>query len=274
MFLLIGGSGNVGSEVARQLARTGEPVRILTRDPARGRFPDGAEVVQGDLAKPETLATAMKGVTRLYSLMRPGTAEFLARAAADAGVSRIVLLTSLAAESGDTPMAQAHRAAEAAVGVTGIPWTFLRPTSFASNSLAWAPSIRAHGVVRAPFGSFRSAVIDPRDIATVAVAALLEPGHSGNAYPLTGPEPLSPRDQAEVIARALGRDIDFIELSEEEARADMLQRMPRPVVESLLATQRATLSNDPPVYDSVERITGAAATPYRAWVADHLNEFA
>jgi uncharacterized protein YbjT (DUF2867 family) len=273
MFLVIGGSGNVGREVARKLAGAGKPVRILTRDPARGPFQDGAEVVQGDLAKPETLATAMKGVTRLYSLMRPGTTEHLARTAADAGVSRIVLLTSLAAEIGDTPMAQGHRAAETAVRNTGIPWTFLRPTSFASNSLAWAPSIRAHSVVRAPFGSFCSAVIDPRDIAAVAAAALLEPGHSGNAYPLTGPEPLSARDQVEVIARALGRGIDFIELSEEEARADMLPRMPRPVVESLLAAQRTT-RDDPPVYDTVERITGVAATPYRDWVAGHLTEFA
>lgn len=274
MFLVIGGSGNVGRDVARQLASTGEPIRILTRDPARGRFPDGVEVVQGDLAKPDTLAAAMKGVTRLYSLMRPRTAGHLARAAADARVSQIVLLTSLAAESGDTPLAQAHRAAEAAVRDTGIPWTFLRPASFASNSLAWAPSIRAHGVVRAPFGSFRSAVIAPRDIAAVAVVALREPGHDGHAYPLTGPEPLSTRDQVEVIARALGRGIDFIELSEEEARADMLQRMPGPVVDSLLAAQRATLNDDPPVYDSVKRITGAAATPYPAWVADHLTEFA
>jgi uncharacterized protein YbjT (DUF2867 family) len=273
MFLVIGGSGNVGREVARQLVSTREPVRILTRDPARGPFPPGAEVVQGDLAKPDTLAAAMKGVTRLYSLMRPGTAGHLARAAADAGVSRIVLLTSLAAEVGDTPLAQAHLAAEAAVRDTGIPWTFLRPTSFASNSLAWAPSIRAHGVVCAPFGSLRAAVIDPRDIAAVASAVLLEPGHSGNVYPLTGPEPLSARDQVEVIARALGRGINFIELSEEEARADMLQRMPRPVVESLLAAQR-TMRDDPPVYDSVERITRAAATPYRVWVADHLAEFA
>jgi (4-alkanoyl-5-oxo-2,5-dihydrofuran-3-yl)methyl phosphate reductase len=143
------------------------------------------------------------------------------------------------------------------VSGSGVPWTFLRPTNFASNSLAWAPAVKASGTVRAPIGEFRYAVIDPRDIASVAVAALTEPGHQGKAYPLTGPEALSVAGQVAVIGEVLGREVIFIEQTEAEASADMLSRgMPAQVVESLLAGQRAGLRVAPVVHDTVERVTG------------------
>jgi uncharacterized protein YbjT (DUF2867 family) len=274
MFLVIGASGNVGREVTSQLLAAGQQVRILARSPARVSFPAAVEVVQGALEHPETLAAAMKGVSAVHSLMRPGTTGHLASAAAEAGVDRIVLITSLAAEWGDSPLSQSHRDAESAVSGSGVPWTFLRPTNFASNSLAWAPAVKASGTVRAPFGEFRSAVIDPRDIASVAVAALTEPGHQGKAYPLTGPEALSVAGQVAVIGEVLGREVAFIEQTEAEASADMLSRgMPAQVVESLLAGQRAGLRVAPVVHDTVERVTGRPARRYRDWVTDHAGEF-
>lgn len=275
MYLIIGGSGNAGREVTRQLAAAGEPVRVLSRDPARAQIPDGVEVVQGDLGNQHSLESAMRDVTRVYSLMRPGTAGNLAAAAKGAGVQGIVLLTSLAAAGpADTPMGAAHRQAEAEIKGTGIPWTFLRPTNFASNSLAWAPSIRAEGIVRAPFGSFKTAVIDPRDIAAVAVAALTSTSHAGQAYPLTGPEALSVIDQVSAISDVLGRDIAFAEQPEQDARQEMLQRgMPAPVVESLLASQRAALSDEPRVFPTVEEVSGRAPFTYRDWVTYNLPAF-
>src|SRR5262249_55168787 len=160
--------------------------------------------------------SAMKGADRAYSLMRPDPAATrnLAAAAADQGLERIVLLTSLAAEAADTPLGLLHREAEQAVGAAGISWAFLRPTNLASNSLARAPSIRAEGIVRAPFGTFRSAVIDPRDIAAVAVAELRSPDQANRVHRLTGPQVLGLTDQIAIIGEVLGRDITYVEQSE------------------------------------------------------------
>ncbi|MGM0348363.1 hypothetical protein [Streptomyces sp. Adlamb9] len=71
---------------------------------------------------------------------------------------------------------------------SGGAWTVLRPSSFASNSLGWAAAVRAGEPVPNLTGDGASGVIDPHDIAEVAVAALLDAGHGGRTYTLTGPE--------------------------------------------------------------------------------------
>jgi uncharacterized protein YbjT (DUF2867 family) len=276
MYLVIGASGNVGREVTRLLIEAGEQVRVLTRDPGRAAFPDAAEVVRGDLADTESLESAMKGADRIYSLMRPDPAASrnLAAAAASQGLDRIVLLTSLAAEAGDTPLGVAHREAELAVEATGIGWAFLRPTNFASNSLAWAPSIRAAGIVRAPFGTFKSAVIDPRDIAAVAVAELRSPQQANRVHRLTGPRVLGLTEQIAIIGEVLGREISYVEQSEAEARDELTARgVPAPVAESILAGQRGALTQEQHVYDTVAQVTGRPATPYRDWVTANKEAF-
>jgi uncharacterized protein YbjT (DUF2867 family) len=277
MHLVIGASGNVGREVTRLLVEAGEQVRVLTRNPGRAAFPDAVEVVRGDLDDTESLESAMKGADRAYSLMRPNPAVSgnLAAAAASQGLDRIVLLTSLAAEAADTPLGLAHREAELAVEATGIAWAFLRPTNFASNSLAWAPSIRAAGIVRAPFGTFRSAVIDPRDVAAVAVAELRSPDQANRVHRLTGPRVLRLTEQIAIIGEVLGRDITYVEQSEAEARDEMVARgLPAAVAESILAGQRGALTQEQHVYDTVGQVTGRPATPYRDWVTANRSAFA
>ena len=277
MLLVIGASGNVGREVTRLLAESGERVRVLTRDPGRAAFPDQVEVARGDLADRESLESAMKGADGAYSLMRPDPAATrnLAAAAASQGLDRIVLLTSLAAEAADTPLGLSHREAEQAVEATGISWAFLRPTNFASNSLAWAQSVRAEGIVRAPFGTFRSAVIDPRDIAAVAVAELRSPDRANRVHRLTGPRVLGLTDQVAIIGEVLGREITYVEQSEDEARAELLARgVPAAVAASILAGQRGALTQEQRVYDTVRQVTGRPATPYRDWVTANRKAFA
>ena len=108
----------------------------------------------------------------------------------------------------------------------------------------------------------------------MAVAALRSAGHEGKAYPLTGPEALSVTDQVAIIGQVLGRGVPFIEQSEAEARADMLDRgMPAQVVESLLAGQRAGLRVEPVVHGTVAQVTGRPASTYRDWVAAHARGF-
>src|SRR4029077_4809389 len=103
----------------------------------------------------------------------------------------------------------------------GIAPTIIRRGMFASNARVWWGSmIRDGDVVRWPYGAAETAPIDERDIAAVAARALVEDGHAGGDYVLTGPESLSQAEQVSVIGAALGRPIRFEELSPEEFRRE------------------------------------------------------
>jgi uncharacterized protein YbjT (DUF2867 family) len=65
-----------------------------------------------------------------------------------------------------------------------------------ANALFWGEALRTEGVLRAPFGDRPHAMVDEADVAAVAVAALLEDGHSGRTSHLTGPCARSARRSA------------------------------------------------------------------------------
>ena len=205
---MTGPTGNIGRPVVGMLVQRGERVRALTRARAVAGLPDGVEVVLGDLERPETMAHALEGVEALHLFPVPDTAEQLARAARRAGVRRIVVLSCGSAGHGD----EHHLRVERAVQDTGPQWTQLRPYGLMANALLWAETVRTESVVRAPYPSFSYPHVHEADVAAVAVAALLEEGHAGATYTVSGPEPLSQLDQARVIGAAIGREVGFQEL--------------------------------------------------------------
>jgi uncharacterized protein YbjT (DUF2867 family) len=142
-------------------------------------------------------------------------------------VRRITVLTGTDDELAVT------RAVEAA----GVEWTHVRPSEFMANAHFWAESIRAEGVVRAPFGQQPHAMVDEADVAAVAVSALLEDGHSGQTYKPTGPEALTRADAVRTIGEAIGRDLRFVELTEEQGR-EQLRESGVPRAEQQLALRR------------------------------------
>ncbi|MCF3178344.1 NAD(P)H-binding protein, partial [Streptomyces sioyaensis] len=106
-------------------------------------------------------------------------------AAEAAGSPHIVLLStsSLTRENAENnPIAQMHVAVETRLQASGLPWTFLRPGTFATNTLQWAPAIRATGTVKAPYPQAHASAIHEADIADIAVRAFTESGHEGQAY--------------------------------------------------------------------------------------------
>lgn len=275
--LVTGATGSVGRHVVERLVAAGATVRALTRNPATAGLPEGVEVHEGDLTRPDTLRAALRGVERLYLFPVPETAREVVAAAEDAGVSRIVVLSSSSVldESGDNHSGEYHRAVERAVEESGIDWTFVRPDEFATNVLwKWGHSIRAEGVVRAPYGNAPRVLIHEADVAAVAVAALLEEGHTGKAYVLTGPEAITQADQVRAISGALGREIRFEEITPDQARELMGHAMPAPVVEMVLGYLADAVVNPPAVADTVERVTGVPARTFAQWAADHAADFA
>ena len=137
----------------------------------------------------------------------------------------------------------------------------------------WAASIRDGDVVRWPYGAAETAPIDERDIAAVAARALYENGHAGGDYVLTGPESLSQAEQVSIIGDAIGRRIQFEELSPEEFRRQTAGRWPGPVVEMLLAAWRATIGRRAFVTSTVSDVLRSPARTFRQWAADHAAAF-
>lgn len=280
--LVTGASGTVGRSLVSQLVQAGEPVRAMTRDPAAARFPAGVQVVRGDLADPGTLAAALAGADRLHLFPYPATAREVVDLAGRAGVRRVTVLSSGSVTAGfDTDY---QLPVEQAVEASGLEWTHLRPGEFAANRLAlWGPSVRAERVVRWPFPDEVGVPIHEADIAAVAVLALLEDGHAGRAYDMTGPATLSVREQVAAIAAAIGADVRLDEVSRPEALRLLQEQGGWAAVNGpfLLGYEGFSAGEEYPEIaadelaplPTVEQVTGRPARSFARWALDHADDF-
>ena len=281
MYLVTGATGHVGGPVAMQLHEQGHSVRALVRDPAQAAsLAAGIELAIGDLDDPDSVSKAVAGVEAIFLMQVGGGSEqtkTMIAAAQDAAVPRIVLLSSAGARLlplDANPMGAAFAAREQVLRESGLGVTYLRPSAFASNAFGWRDSIRAGQVVD-PTGDGVFAVIDPEDIARVAVAVLTEDGHVGKGYLLTGPQALTSREQVEIIAEMTGRPIDFQDVTPHEFAQAAIQRGTPPeqahLIERLNEVFRARRSVN--ITDDVENITGIAPATFRDWCERHADAF-
>jgi uncharacterized protein YbjT (DUF2867 family) len=189
-------------------------------------------------------------------------------------VKRVVLLStqSVATRPGSASHARL-REFEDAVRGSGTVHTVLRPSGFASNAFAWAETVRTGRTVYAPFGDVALPVVDPADIAAVAAAALLEGEHAGRVLTLTGPEAVSPREQAAAIGLALGEEVRFVELSRAQAHERMARFMPEDAVTGTLDILGAPLPAERAVSPDVEAVLGRPARPFADWAARNQAAF-
>ncbi|MFJ5048363.1 NAD(P)H-binding protein [Streptomyces sp. NPDC098077] len=280
MILVTGATGVVGREVAGQLAAAG-PVRILARRPERLTVRgEGVEVVEGEYADRAALDRALRGVASVFLVTNSPTEpddERVAAAAAAAGVRHLVKLSMMAVEEpgADDFITRLQRGNEQAIRDSGVPWTFVRPRTFMSNTLSWARGIRSAGVVRALYGDAPVACVDPRDVASVAVAVLTGTGHEGKAYAVSGPEAITAREQTAQLSRVLGRPLRFEELDVAAARTALLAKYPQPVAEAFLeSAERQRAGAKAAVLPTIQELTGRPARPYRVWSAEHAAAFA
>ncbi|MFD6285834.1 SDR family oxidoreductase [Streptomyces sp. NPDC060205] len=278
MIVVTGATGNVGRPLTLALAKAGEQVTAVSRHAAA--VPDGVRHVSADLADPQGLSPALDGAKALFLLLsgdlhapeaRPS--DIIDLAAAN-GVSRVVLLSSLGVVTRPLgPSRIALRALENTLRESGLDWALLRPGGFASNALAWADSVRTHGTVAAPFGDVGVPIVDPADIAEVAAACLLDDRHTGGIFELTGPEVITPRQQSQAIAAALGSPVRFHELTRQEAKAAMTQFVPAELADDTLDIISAPNPAELRISSDVERVLGRAPRPFSNWVARHIAAF-
>ncbi|MBV8828964.1 MAG: hypothetical protein JO108_07005 [Acidobacteriaceae bacterium] len=107
---------------------------------------------------------------------------------------------------------------EERIETSGVPHVFLRLTSFDSNALWWADTIKSHDTVYGALGDASNPVIDPEDIAAVAALTLSEPGHAGKIYELSGPESLTTEQQVNILGSVLGRPLKYVNVPDSAAR--------------------------------------------------------
>lgn len=280
MVLVVGATGNVGRHVVEALRHAGAPVRALARRPEAAGLPAGVAVIAGDLAAPESLDPALDGVDAAFLLWTapPATAEAVIGRIA-ARTRRIVLLSSPHQTphpffQQPNPLARFHAELDRLVAGAGAEWTILRPGMFASNTTGWwAEAIRQGDVVRWPYGQAETAPVDERDIAAVAARALLDDGHVGRSYVLTGPESLTQAAQVEAIGAALGRRLRLEELSPDAFREATAGVWPERAVTMLLNAWGATLGHRAYVTSTVAEVTGAPARRFHDWARDHAAAF-
>jgi uncharacterized protein YbjT (DUF2867 family) len=230
--LISGATGNIGRELTKQLSARKVPYRAMIRsikDAEPFSSLEGAEVVVGDFDDIETLAHALQGVERAFLLTnsseRAETQQStFVDAARRAGVKHIVKLSQWAA-SLDSPVRflRYHAAVERKIRESAMAYTFLRPNLFMQGLLAFRETIIGQGRFFAAVGDAKISAVDVRDIASAALAALVEKGHEGQIYNLTGPQALPHGEMAEKLSRALGRRIDFVDVPPEAMRETLIK---------------------------------------------------
>jgi uncharacterized protein YbjT (DUF2867 family) len=279
-YLITGATGDVGSKVVSHLLQRGNRPRVFVRNAqkAQALFGHRVDTFVGDLGEPASLQSALEGVDELFLVNSgpqiPVLDELAANAARAAAVRHLVKLSSMDVQHG-LAIGAWHELGEAAIRASGISFTFVQPTGFMSNLLAWARSIKADGIVRASTGEGRRAFIHSEDIAAVATAALTTDKYDGESLPITGPEALTFAEATAKIAFAIGKELTFQPISDQEAgqqysvvsgsaaETEAHVSLWRAIREGRLAT----------VTDNVERILGRKPIPMDQWAIENAAAF-
>jgi uncharacterized protein YbjT (DUF2867 family) len=244
MILVTGATGLSGSIVMRELARQDVAARALVRTPSKasllGALPR-AEIVIGDMSKPDTLGTALAGIKRVLMIssadhrMVETQCTFI-DACLQAGVQHVIKFSG--AEPDFDPQkflfTRMHEEIERYLERSGLGWTHLRPSQFMQVYLREAPSITADNAFRLPLADIQLAPIDLLDVARIATALLRDGGHEGRSFDMTGPEALTMSDIADRLSQATGRTIRYVAIPLEERHKMLLaQGIPSYFVDAL-----------------------------------------
>ncbi len=265
-----GATGNLGGRVARRLAASGIPQRLVVRDLSRAPELPAAEMVAAAYGDRSAVRDALDGLTTVFMVSAAESADRVEQhrsfvdAAVDAGVRHIVYTSFVGASSDATfTFARDHAATETHLSGSGLACTFLRNNLYA-DLLPYLGG--EEGVIRGPAGDGRVAVVAQDDIADVAVAVLKSPAqHAGRTYDLTGPEALTLHQLATLVTEVTGRPVRYVpETIDEAYRSRSVHEAPPWQVDAWVSTYTAIAAGEmATVSDDVERLTGHSATHVR-----------
>jgi uncharacterized protein YbjT (DUF2867 family) len=226
--LLTGASGTVGRSVVAALGDTQHAIRAFVRSAPADPLP-GVDYRLGDFADPDSLDAALAGVDAAFlacanvaqQVDHETTVIDRARAA---GVRRLVKLSAHGAgHRAPVSFWRGHAQIEDRLRASGLEHVVLRPYFLMSNLLGAVSTAQAFGTVFAPAGEAVTAMVDPRDVAAVAAAAMTDDSLAGRTLTITGGEPVSFHAVARALAGRLGEPVAYQPVSDERA-AEQLQQ--------------------------------------------------
>jgi len=275
MILVTGATGNVGSEIARQLIARAIPFRIYVRDADKAASligADGYETALGDFSDEAGFAAALDGVSAVYMVTNQSDAfksslERMVRQVKAADVERFVMLSAEGDPESDIFFVKRTGELEHIVRTAELNWTFLRPDWFMQNFANYI----AMGMVAFPEGQGKTSFVDVRDVAEVAVKALTEPGHTHWTYRLTGPDAMTFAQAAARISSVLGRELPFVGITPEQMRDALLAQGAEPWYAEMNAEMtfavRMGMSFSPS--NDIEFLLGRKPRSIETYIADH-----
>jgi uncharacterized protein YbjT (DUF2867 family) len=219
-----GATSEIGRRLTRRLADRGEEQRSVVRDPSRVEMLPGVEVVEfGGYGDEDGVRRAFAGVSTLFFCSAKEAEDRLAQhrlvvdAAAEAGAERLVYLSIIAARPRATfTLARDHYDTEQYIRASRVPFTFSRQSLYAD----FLPLLGGEdGVIRGPAGEGRFAPVLRDDVADVLANVLVQSGHDGLTYTLTGPETHMLTEIADLLTRLTGRRVTFENETVEQAYA-------------------------------------------------------
>lgn len=284
MILLTGATGSVGYELAKLLSANGKAAKAMVRSDAAAEKlsgPAGIMPVFGDFDDQASLDAALQGIERAFLLTNSTERaesqqlSFVA-AAKRAGVKHIVKLSQLHAAA-DSPVRflRYHAAVEETIRNSGMAFTFLRPNLFMQGLIGFRDTIVGTGKLFAPIGNSKVSLIDTRDIAAVALAALTTEGHKGQTYDLTGPEALTHADLAMQIGNAIAQEVSFVEIPPDAMRHAAIEAgFPEWQADGLIEDYAHYARNEAEaISPSVRAVTGQPARSFAAFLSDYKTAF-
>jgi uncharacterized protein YbjT (DUF2867 family) len=263
MFLVTGAMGGLGRRIVRLLRQKEMPVRAFVR--LNSSYAElehrGAEVFIGDLLRERDICRACQGVKYVISAhgsneRSGGDAEAidyranieLIDQAKAAGVEHFVFISVLGVDRGyeDAPVFKAKWATEKYLQSSGLNYTILRPSGFASSLLPLAERFRQTGVyllIGDPQN--RSSIVSTDDLAQIAIDSVSIAGARNQVFPVGGPEILKRSDVPQILSRIFNREPTLINpplLAVDGLRGAI--GLFNPALQSSLGTFRTLLANE------------------------------
>jgi len=291
--LIVGATGSVGGEIARKLASRGLKVAGLVRGgsahpKANPLTAAGVTIVQGDLAKPDSLTPAVKNVETILSTatsMPTGADEGLRRvdlegtlalidAAEQHGVKKFVYVSYSGHIRQDSPLETAKRECEARLQSSAMETVVLRPSYFMemwlSPVLGFDPangSARIYGSGKAKV-SYISA-FDVAEFAAIAAAKKYTQQHT--VLEMGGPQPLSQLDALQIFERAWNTKLKLDSVPEQALQEQ--HKSPDPLQKTFAALMLAYAKGDSvDGAQSVARAHGVSLRSVGQYAADSANQ--
>jgi uncharacterized protein YbjT (DUF2867 family) len=286
--LVTGATGTVASELVKQLSSDASRFNIKAgvhsiENANKVQQYDRVKAVKIDYDKLEGLEPAFRDVDKIFLLTHPSpkTVEHesnLVTEAKKSGIKHIVKQSIMGADSGaDVEAMRLHRQTEKLIEESGIPYTFLRPNEFMQGFINFqGATIKSNNAFYIPAEDAKVSFVDVRDIAAVAVRALVDGDkHYNRTYIITGPEALSYHQAADILSNTAGKKIDYVNVSDEEARGGMkeagLDDWLINTISDLYTVFRKGHASQ--VSSDVEEVTGRKATAFVEFAKDYADAF-